>query len=271
MGNNKISDIFIEPDLGTFLEVLLIIFGALLLIQAIQKLFPWIANRLYGASRLFILAMIPLLRLILIITAFVLIIPRIIEPSLQNLIPLLGTLGIALGFAFKDFASSLIAGVVAVGERPYHNGDWIEINGIYGEVKHIGMRAVQLVTPDDTAAYIPHIKLWTEPILNANNGTPALQCVANFYLHPDHDAVRVKQLLHDVALTSPYLNFEEPIAVVVQDQPWGTHYRIRAYPIEPYQQFRFISDLTTRAKAGLKNLGIIFAVVPALPKNKDTR
>ena len=269
MGNDKLSDIFIKPDFGTFLEVLLIIFGALLLIQAIQRLFPWVANRLHGSPRLFILAMIPLLRLTLIFTALILIIPRFIEPSLQNLIPLLGTLGIALGFAFKDYVSSLIAGVVAVGERPYRNGDWITINGIYGEVKHIGMRAVQIVTPDDTAAYIPHIKLWTEPILNANNGTPALQCVANFYLHPDHNAARVKQLLHDVALTSPYLNFEKPVAVVVQDQPWGTHYRIRAYPIEPYQQFRFISDMTVRAKSGLKNLGIIFAVVPALPKNKD--
>lgn len=267
MDKDNIANIFIKPDIETFLEVLLIIFGALLVIQAIQRLFPWVANRLHGSPRLFILAMIPLLRLLLILAALILIIPRFIEPSLQNLIPLLGTLGIALGFAFKDYVSSLIAGVVAVGERPYRNGDWIEMNGIYGEVKHIGMRAVQIVTPDDTAAYIPHIKLWTEPILNANNGTPALQCVAHFYLHPDHDAARVKQLLHDVALTSPYLNFEKPIEVVVQDQPWGTHYRIRAYPIEPYQQFRFISDMTVRAKAGLKRLDVTFSVMPAIQNN----
>lgn len=88
MDNDNIANIFIKPDFETFLEVLLIIFGALLLIQAIQRLFPWIANRLHGASRLFILAMIPPLRLILILTAFILIIPRFIEPSLQNLIPL---------------------------------------------------------------------------------------------------------------------------------------------------------------------------------------
>lgn len=267
MENNTFADIFIKPDTGTFLEMLLIVLVITLLIQTIQKLFPRIADLLHGTSRLFLLAMVPLLRLILIFAGLILIIPRIIEPSLQNLIPLVGTLGIALGFAFKDYVSSLIAGVVAVGERPYHNGDWITINGIYGEVKHIGVRTVQIVTPDDTAAYIPHIKLWTEPILNANNGTPALQCVANFYLHPDHDAARVKQLLHDVALTSPYLNFEKPIAVVVQDEPWGTHYRIRAYPIEPYQQFRFISDMTVRAKAGLRRLGVTFSVMPAIQNN----
>ncbi|HBA66568.1 MAG TPA: mechanosensitive ion channel protein MscS [Methylococcaceae bacterium] len=269
MDKDTIETIFIRPDLGTFQQVVLIILSVVLLIQAIQKSFPWIADYLHGASRLFVLAMIPLLRLILILTAFILIIPRIIEPSMQNMLALLGSVGIVLGFALKDYASGLVAGIVAVGERPYHNGDWIEINGIYGEVKHIGMRALQIVTPDDTAVYIPHTKIWNDPILNTNNGTPALQCVAHFYLHPDHDAVRVKQLLHDVALTSPYLNFEEPIIVVVHDQPWGTHYRIRAYPIEPYQQFRFVSDLTIRAKAGLKNLGIVFAVVPALPKNKD--
>lgn len=60
---------------------------------------------------------------------------------MQNMLALLGAIGIVLGIALKDYASGLVAGIVAVGERPYRNGDWIEINGICGEAKHIGMRS----------------------------------------------------------------------------------------------------------------------------------
>lgn len=81
MDNDSIANIFIRPDLGTFQEVILIILGVVLLIQAIQKSFSWIADYLHGASRLFVLAMIPLLRLMLILTAFMLIVPRIIEQN----------------------------------------------------------------------------------------------------------------------------------------------------------------------------------------------
>ncbi|WP_031432327.1 mechanosensitive ion channel family protein [Methylomarinum vadi] len=263
MENQQLAQIFKTPDSSTILELLLIVIGAGLLIITTQKLLPWVANRLHGKPRFFLLAMVPLLRLFFIVASILLVVPRVIEPSLQNMIAVLGSLGLALGFALKDYAASLIAGVVAVGERPYRNGDWIEINGIYGEVSHVGIRTLQLVTPDDTVVTIPHLKLWNQAIANANNGTPKLQCAADFYLHPDHDASQVEQLLLDVALTSPYLRYDEPVAVVVQEHPWGTRYRLKAYPIDPRQQFRFISDLTVRGKEELRALGVAFSLVSA--------
>jgi small-conductance mechanosensitive channel len=197
------------------------------------------------------------------------IVPLVIEPSLQNMVALLGAASLAMGFALKDFASSLIAGVVAVGEMPYRNGDWIEVNGVYGEVGHVGMRTVQVVTPDDTVVSIPHARLWNDPIFNANDGSPRLQCVANFYLHPDHDAAQARQVLQDVALTSPYLHFDDPIAVIVQEKPWGTQYRLKAYPVDARQQFRFVTDLTVRGKAALSGLGVNFVIAPALAGESD--
>lgn len=263
METQQLAQIFKTPDSTTILEILLIVVGASLLIIATQKLLPWVANRLHGKSRFFLLAMVPLLRLLFIVAAILLIVPRIIEPSLQNMVAVLGSLGLALGFALKDYAASLIAGVVAVGERPYRNGDWIEMNGIYGEVAHVGIRTVQIVTPEDTVVCIPHLKLWNEAVANSNNGTPKLQCVADFYLHPDHDGGRVRELLQDVALTSPYLRYDEPVLVIAQERPWGTRYRLKAYPIDPRQQFCFITDLTVRGKDELRQLGVSFAVAQA--------
>jgi small conductance mechanosensitive channel len=187
----------------------------------------------------------------------------VIESSLQNMVALFSIVGLAVGFALKDYTSSLVAGVVAVGEMPYRNGDWIEVNGVYGEVQHVGMRTVSIVTPDDTMVSIPHLKIWTELILNANNGESSLQCVTDFYLHPHHDAAQVRQVLQDVALTSPYRQINKPVAVIVQEKPWGTQYRVRAYPVDSRQQFRFITDLTIRGKAALSRLEVSFSTLPA--------
>ncbi len=262
---NQIVQIFKKLDASTSLELAVIIAVAVLLIIATQRVLPWVAKRLHGKRRLHLLAIIPLMRLLIILTAFIMFVPLLIEPSIQNMVALLGAVSLALGFALKDYASNLIAGIVVIGERPYRTGDWIEVNGVYGEVCHVGMRTVELMTPNDTRVVIPHARLWTDPIFNANNGVPRLQCVADFYLHPQHDSKRVWQALHDVALTSPYLHFDEPIAVIVLEKPWGTHYQVKAYPIDASQQFRFVSDLTVRGKVMLSELGARFALAPTVP------
>lgn len=262
----SLERIFRTPDLMAVFEVALIVLLSWVAIFASQRALPWLANRLHGRRRLFVLALVPILRLIFIVVAVGLIVPLIIKPSFQNMVALLGAAGLAIGFALKDLVSSLVAGVVAVGEMPYRNGDWIRIDGAYGEVRHVGMRVVKIVTPDDTVVSIPHMRLWTEPVYNANDGDPRLLCVAQFYLHPRHDAARVRQVLADVALTSAYLHFRQPIIVLASEKPWGTQYRLKAYPVDSRQQFAFITDMTVRGKAALAELGVEFAVAPALAR-----
>jgi len=197
------------------LDIGLIAGTALLLIVGFGRLLPWLADKFHGKPRLYLLASVPLLRMLIIALALLVIIPRVIEPTPQNMLAVLGAAGLAFGFALKEYVSSLIAGVVALHEFPYRPGDWIEVGGAYGEVKHIGMRTVEIVTQDDTVVFIPHLKIWNEQIANANDGGSHLQCAADFYLQPDHDAAAVQHLLHDVALSSPYLQLDMPVSVSV--------------------------------------------------------
>ncbi|MGE5155140.1 MAG: mechanosensitive ion channel family protein [Bdellovibrio bacteriovorus] len=256
MNNDEdLARLFNTLDSGALIELALILLATALLITGSQRLLPWVASRLHGRAHYYVLALIPALRLLILIGTLLLIVPILIEPSLQNMVAVLGAVGLAVGFALKDYVSSLIAGVVATIELDYRPGDWIRLAGVYGEVKRVGMRTVQIVTPDDDLVSIPHLKLWSEPIYNANNGAPSLQCVADYYLHPEHDAPQVCRVLWDLALTSPFLQLEQPVAVVAKEHPWGTHYRIRAYPVHPRQQFRFVTDLTVRGKAALQGIG----------------
>lgn len=271
METDKIIGLFKTVTSDAVIEIAVVIAVSVGIIWLSQRLFPWLAEHLHGKQRLFVLAMIPTLRVVVFVLATIWIVPMVIETTMQNMIAILGAAGLAIGFAMKDYVSSLIAGIVAVYELPYRPGDWIEVDGTYGEVKHIGMRAVELVTPDDTVVFVPHLKLWDGLIHNANNGGPSLMCVTSFYLAADHDAHQVKQLLEDVALTSPYVQLKQPITVVISEQPWGTHYRLKAYPIDPRQQFQFMTDLTARGKACLRAINVKFAnlspehAVPVIP------
>jgi small conductance mechanosensitive channel len=163
---STVSHLFQTLDAAALIELALIVVGALVLITLEQRLLPWAADKLHGYYRHMVLATVPLLRLVIIGIALLLALPIVIEPSWQNMAALLGTAGLALGFALKDYVSSLIAGVVSAFERPYRPGDWIEIDGIYGEVVHVGMRSVALLTPDDDYVTIPHLKLWHTAVKN---------------------------------------------------------------------------------------------------------
>ena len=258
----KYARLFNDIDSQTLITLGVVLLTTIVLIIVSQRGLNWIGNRMHGQVRFRIFALVPMTRLLILITALAIIVPTIIEPSLRNMVTVMGALGLAIGFAMKDYVSSLIAGVVSAVELPYRPGDWVQIEDTYGEVKHVGLRTVDIQTPDDDLVYVPHLKLWDHAVYNANNGGTSLQCVASFYLHPEHEAGWVRKALRDVALTSAYLKFDTPIIVVAEEKPWGTHYRIRAYPVDPRQQFLFITDLTLRGKKVLSAAGVQSAMLP---------
>lgn len=263
------GQLFNKLDQINFVKIAIVVVMAWVSILLVKHLVPWLAMRLPARLRMYLLPSIPVFRLAIMIITLAIIIPMVIQTSLQNLIAILGFTAVALGFAFKDYISSLIAGIVAIYERPYRVGDWVTIDGAYGEVQSLSLRSLRLYTPDDTVVSIPHIKIWTTNIFNANDGNRNLLCVTHFYVDPDHDAARARQKLHDVALTSPYLDLNHRIRVIVQEQPWGTHYQLKAYPLDSREQFQFISDLTVRGKDALAKMGVKPARALPAPTTQD--
>jgi small conductance mechanosensitive channel len=247
-----------------FVSIVLIVVIAWILLRFVGWSIPWLAKQAPSRFRLHLLPIMPLLQLAIFLGAIVTIVPLIVDPTPEKLLVMFGVVTIALGFAFQEYLNSLIAGIVTIYERPYGVGDWIKIGDAYGEVTAVHFRAVEMRTPDDTVVLIPHKKLWDSTIYNSNDGNREHLCVADFYLHPEHDAEQVRQKLRRVALTSPYLQINRPISIIVQEKPWGTHYRLKAYPIDGREQFSFISDLTVRGKAVLARLNVVPVVAPVM-------
>lgn len=243
----------------SFLEIGIILLATTLAIWLIRRTVLFLAARGPSKLRLYVLAIVPIARLLLLSVAILWIIPIVFNITLQNFLVIAGAASVAIGFAFKDDVSSLIAGIAAILERPYRPGDWVTIGGDYGEVQSVGMRALRLLTPDANVVTVPHSKLWTDNISNSNDGEHALMCVAHFFLQPRHDAAAIRSVLQDVALTSAYLDYDHDVIVVLVERPWGTHYRIRAYPFDMRDQFAFVSDMTIRGKLAIAEAGALEA------------
>jgi small conductance mechanosensitive channel len=75
----------------------------------------------------------------------------------------LGLTGFALGFAFRDVLSNLLAGVLILLYRPFARGARISVTGLEGTVTEIDLRYTKLDCNGDLVL-IPNANLFTNPI-----------------------------------------------------------------------------------------------------------
>lgn len=258
----RISNLFNTIDGWVVAEIALGIVLVWAFVQIAQRVLPWLADLLPAKLRNPTLNTVPILRVLALLLLILWIVPLIFNVTLQNFIFIAGAMSVAIGFAIKDLARSMIAGFFALFEKPYRQGDWIKIGDDYGEVITVGTRAVQLRTPDDNVVTIAHDRIWTENISNANDGFGTLMCVATFYVMRDQPMDKVAPLLKSVAQTSPYLDLDRPVIVIGKNEPLCMVYKLKAYPFEPRNQFAFITDLTERGNAALFEAGVVTASIP---------
>ena len=80
--------------------------GVLVLAWVLASAVRWTlrraAERAPARVRLPVLRLIPILRLCIAIGAFVIVVPILVEPSLQNVVAIVASVSLALAFVFKD-------------------------------------------------------------------------------------------------------------------------------------------------------------------------
>ncbi|HLK48318.1 MAG TPA: mechanosensitive ion channel domain-containing protein [Bryobacteraceae bacterium] len=91
--------------------------------------------------------------------------------NVSALVAGLGLTGFALGFAFRDVLSNLLAGILLLLFRPFGINDQISVSGLEGRVVNIDLRYTVLQQPDKTVL-IPNSNLFTNPILVNMKGSP---------------------------------------------------------------------------------------------------
>ncbi len=233
---------------GKVAQAVFILIATYLILKLLDWLVNWLSERIARGWRLRVKQVLPFLRLLLFTFVTLFLMNLFLNLSKENVLAVTGTVAVALGFAFKDFASSIIAGIVGLFESPYRVGDRIEIGDYYGEVISYGVRSIKIQTPDDNTVTIPHNKIWTEAISSANSGELEAQVVTKFYFAHEININIVKKILYRVAQTSKYTHLKLPIVVIMEEKSWGSLFKLKAYPLDARDEFVYKTDLITRAK-----------------------
>lgn len=260
----KTKDIVSQITTGKVAQGIFILLTAYIILRILDKLVIWLSEKIAKEWRLRVKQFLPFLRMLVLTTTIVILMNLFLNLSQENILAVTGTVAVALGFAFKDYASSIIAGVVGLFESPYGVGDRIKIGKHYGEVVSYGLRAVKIQTPDDNFVTIPHNKIWTEAVSNSNTGALEAQVVTEFYFAHEIDVNFVRKILYRVAQTSKYTALKLPIVVIITEKPWGSSFKLKAYPLDARDEFIYQTDLTVRAKQAFAKYNVAYPDLSAI-------
>jgi MscS family membrane protein len=79
----------------------------------------------------------------------------------------LGLFGVAVALGAQDLFKNLIAGLFVIGERRFHPGDWINVDGVVeGTVQQIGFRTTTVRRFDRAPVYVPNGRLADNAVTN---------------------------------------------------------------------------------------------------------
>lgn len=78
----------------------------------------------------------------------------------------LGMFGVALSVALKDTLSSIANGLNIIVNKPFKNGDFVEIGSYSGTVVGIKIMSTELITPDNKTVVIPNNMVNTSALVN---------------------------------------------------------------------------------------------------------
>lgn len=184
-----------------------------------------------------------------------------VELRRETVLALSGTAGVALGFAFKDLASSVLAGLTILIDKPFQVGDRIKVGETYGDVVSIGLRSVRIVTLDDNLVTIPNNKFMNDSVASGNAGELNMLVQMDFFIGIDQDVELAKRIVEEVVTTSRFCYLEKYWVVLVGQVVHSGHYavmlRAKSYVNDTKYESVFASDVTLGVMQAFQRHGVL--------------
>lgn len=192
------------------------------------------------------------------IAAFVIL--SMLAPTRETFLAGIGSIAIALGLGAQDLIKNVLGGIIVLTDRPFQLKDRVRIGDAYGEIDHIGLRSIKLITPEGDRVTVPNADILTSQVFNANSGDLACKVVTDVFLPFHVDTDEAQRVGREAAFASPYVLVSKPVIVVISDQFQDSPYvqvRIKAYVHDHHFEHEMQSDITVRAKQEFARRGML--------------
>jgi small conductance mechanosensitive channel len=87
--------------------------------------------------------------------------------NVTPLFALVGGASFILAFAMQNTLGNLAAGLMIMINRPFDEGDSVDIGGVSGTVRDVSMVSTTVLTPDNQIVVVPNSSVWGNVITNA--------------------------------------------------------------------------------------------------------
>ncbi|HPF72846.1 MAG: mechanosensitive ion channel [Rhodanobacteraceae bacterium] len=138
---------------------------------------------------------------------------RLGVPS-ASLVAAVGAAGLAVGLAMQGSLANLASGVLIILFKPFRNGDFVEVGGMGGTVREVGMLLTRLTTGDNREVSMPNAQVLGNPIINYS-AKPTRRIDLLIGIGYAADAAQAMDIIRGVlAHEERVLNDPEPVLMV---------------------------------------------------------
>lgn len=169
----------------------------------------------------------------------------------------LGALGVGIGLGLQNIVGNFVAGLVLIFERPIQPGDTIDIPGVSGTVRDIGMRATTIRTFDGADVVVPNGTLTAANLTNWTLFDQRRRIEIAVGVAYGTDPARVFALLETAARQTPGVaSSPSPVVMLTGYGESSLDFVLQVWTNQADRWALIRSDLRTRVLQTLTQAGI---------------
>lgn len=144
-------------------------------------------------------------------------------------VAVMGVAGAAIALALKDSLGNIAGGVMIMFTKPFCHGDYVDIDGTTGTIRHIDLLTTTMETFDNKVIVIPNGMITTSVVTNYTmKDTRRVDLI--FGIGYDDDIHRAKELMYNVATANPLIMTEpEPFIGVAGNEDHSVNLDFRVW------------------------------------------
>jgi potassium efflux system protein len=128
---------------------------------------------------------------------------RTLQLDTTTIAAITGGLSIGLGFALQDVIKNFLGGIILLFEGTIRPGDWVEVEGIEGEVERLQIRTTTIRRLDNVRIIVPNQEWLTSEVTTYSYGSRRSQIRVPVGVSYESDLQQVQRLLIETARQHP--------------------------------------------------------------------